>query len=837
MSSTDTTDRSIAPDREALSLMTKLKLDRFKLRKIKFVEEYTQIMTRINDSTMSSFDKVQLVSKSIENLFGGEGKTRYLKNLETILTISKANTSTTNDFLENFFQNLMKTIEGGKRRSEYNYLFGLIMSQWLSNQQDEFTPIEVTSNDESLLTNEQLKAIIFDKPQLDLDKWRYFLEKNLLSKKAFEKLNLATEKFSKSLLMEKVSSADVQRAIDGVINGGSLDDYRKRLLMKMRLEKNTLDEFASSLNLMIADLADWNWPIEGVRGVFRRNLVGKYRCYYEENFLTAIFLEHIGLKWSYHFRDELELIFEFLTEKLEKNCSSNSIQDERINMQKDQYWMSALPDESHNESGMASYANVDSVDLKAKLLYLINVEIQLHQVLHPDTSFTVVSADLEWFGPSIPHEIILIFLEFCGVSQIWLNFFDRFLKQPIYYKPGESIRQRQRGVPIAHSISFLFSELMLSGMDLYVYQNTGIFNYRFHDDFWFFDSQSDKVTQAWTLMNEYAQITGLKFNEEKCGSVQILPSNITNQTDTLLPHRNVKWGLLTLQSTGRFVIHRETIIPFLDEMKVRLTNALTITEWINLYNQYIAFFMRNFGKCANILGIYHTQQMIETFQFIHQYVFSETNGNVLTILMNCIAKQFPDCMMNELCEAWFYWPIIHGGLNLKNIYLDLYSIHNQLLNKKMTTFDQLPERDIEKYAEIMEKYERGKIHRKNKSFKKYLHDDETLISFDEFIQRRESRISYWNDVYKEMLNTTPSLSPIMTDHHKDHIQLLQNTMTKTSSGKRYHAGTNYYLEWLVCFYSEQIESTFNQLDFIDPENVPVGLISLMQTTKINWNKE
>ncbi|CAF1173520.1 unnamed protein product [Adineta steineri] len=205
--------------------------------------------------------------------------------------------------------------------------------------------------------------------------------------------------------------------------------------------------------------------------------------------------------------------------------------------------------------------------------------------------------------------------------------------------------------------------------------------------------------------------------------------------------------------------------------------------------------------------------------------------------MNCIAKQFLDCMMNELCEAWFYWPIIHGGLNLKNIYLDLYSIHNQLLNKKMTTFNQLPERDIEKYAEIMEKYERGKIHRKDKSLKKYLHDDETLISFDEFIQRRETRISYWNDVYKEMLNTTPSLSPIMTDHHKDHIQFLQNTMTKTSSGKRYHAGTDYYLEWLVCFYSQQIESTFNQLDFIDPENVPVGLISLMQTTKINWNKE
>jgi hypothetical protein len=175
--------------------------------------------------------------------------------------------------------------------------------------------------------------------------------------------------------------------------------------------------------------------------------------------------------------------------------------------------------------------------------------MQLHQTIHPNNSFSVVCADLEWFGPSIPHKIVLIFLDMCGMPRIWLDFFDRFLKQPVFYKPDEPVRQRQRGVPISHSLSYLFSELLLFGMDLYVYQSTGIFNYRLHDDFWFFDADLSKVEQAWTLMNEYANMTGLKFNTEKSGSVQIQPSNIVDHsniqsTNSILPQKEVKWGLL-----------------------------------------------------------------------------------------------------------------------------------------------------------------------------------------------------------------------------------------------------------------------------------------------------
>jgi hypothetical protein len=499
---TNTKSVSMPPDREALSLMTKLKLDRFKLRKKKFEEEYTQVMVQKTDSKISLLDKIYMLVKSIESLFAEEGKERYLKNFDAILAISKANTSISNNLLENLYLQLMKIIVGGKKRSEYNYLFGLIMSQWLTeHKQDEFIPTEAQSNSsESILTNEQLEKYIFSQPELDLDQWRNFLQTKLFSfvdndqklKHAFEEFKLSTEKYGKMLLTGKVSSNDVYRAIQGLTNGDSLDEYRKKLLIKLQLDENVINEFASSLTLMISDLTDWKWSIEGVRGIFRRNIVGKYRCFYEEDFLTAIFLEHIGLMWSYHFKRELKQLFDIMTKKSRKNCSSKSIQHERL-MQQKEYWMGSLPDEFDSKSGLAYYTNTDTLDLKTKLFYLINVEIQLHQVLKPDASFSVVSTDLEWFGLSISHDIIQIFLQFCGMPQIWLDFSHRFLKQPVYYKPGEAIRQRQRGVPISHSLSFLFSELLLFGMDVYVYQSTGIFNYRLHDDFWFFHTESDKI--------------------------------------------------------------------------------------------------------------------------------------------------------------------------------------------------------------------------------------------------------------------------------------------------------------------------------------------------------
>ncbi|CAF1138474.1 unnamed protein product [Rotaria sordida] len=90
------------------------------------------------------------------------------------------------------------------------------MSQWLSEQKNEYISLEIKSTSKSLLTNEQLEKIIFNQSQLDLDQWH-----------AFIKFKNSTEEYGKLLLKEKISLNDIQQAIENLLNNNSLDEYRK----------------------------------------------------------------------------------------------------------------------------------------------------------------------------------------------------------------------------------------------------------------------------------------------------------------------------------------------------------------------------------------------------------------------------------------------------------------------------------------------------------------------------------------------------------------------------------------------------------------------------------
>jgi hypothetical protein len=69
MNNTDSTMNSMPADRESLYLMTKLKLDRFKRRKINFDEEYAQIMKRVKAENITLANQVSILHEGIQKLF------------------------------------------------------------------------------------------------------------------------------------------------------------------------------------------------------------------------------------------------------------------------------------------------------------------------------------------------------------------------------------------------------------------------------------------------------------------------------------------------------------------------------------------------------------------------------------------------------------------------------------------------------------------------------------------------------------------------------------------------------------------------------------------------
>src|SRR5262249_41880239 len=60
-----------------------------------------------------------------------------------------------------------------------------------------------------------------------------------------------------------------------------------------------------------------------------------------------------------------------------------------------------------NQSYMAKRAvcppppRINPLNIKSQMLHLVCGEIKLNQILRPESTFTVVCSDLEWFGPSL----------------------------------------------------------------------------------------------------------------------------------------------------------------------------------------------------------------------------------------------------------------------------------------------------------------------------------------------------------------------------------------------------------------------------------------------------
>jgi len=350
------------------------------------------------------------------------------------------------------------------------------------------------------------------------------------------------------------------------------------------------------------------------------------------------------------------------------------------------------------------------------------------------------------------------------------------------------------------------------------------------------------------LMNEYAQMTGLKFHPKKSASIQILPEHAAQTTQlSSLPQNEFRWGFLTLKPNGRFVIDQESIKPYLDEMKTTLDHSTTIFEWINIYNKYVTFFMRNFGKCATVLGTFHVEQIIDTFQFIHRYVFEQTNGDVLVMLTKRLRDQFPESVTESIPEGCFYWPLKQGGLGLKNIYLDLYGLKTKLSSLTDRTFTTLPDKDVQEYDALLKEYDKAKKNYRSFSpssdflfISDYAKDHEKFIPFEEFISRRETHLYYWNDVYQNMSKVTTSVSPTETSQLREHLNIFkkisENISMVDQKGRYQDDVLSSYMKWLVFYYGGQIESSFGQVDFVDKESLPIRLINMLQQEEIDWDK-
>ena len=369
---------------------------------------------------------------------------------------------------------------------------------------------------------------------------------------------------------------------------------------------------------------------------------------------------------------------------------------------------------------------------------------------------------------------------FFGVSEQWLKFFKTFLRAPLRFKEGvgDELRIRQCGTPISYSLSVVMGEVILFCMDFAVNQKAdGMFLYRMHDDLWLWDSRHEKVAAGWREMDRYASIVGLKFNNTMTGSACI------GGTNPELPPGDVRWGFLKFDpKQGRFVINQRDVDREITELRRQLAATRSVFGWVNAYNKYMAYFVRNFGgRPAGCFGQPHTEDMINTLARIQRELFPGSEGGAVGHLRSMVRERFG---IRDPPQGYFYFPIGSGGLELQNPLIELLSIREKIIREPEAAFQEQIQKDVEVYQSLKEDLESLNINRRHGA-------EEEFPSFEDYISRRETRIDRWRTCYERLLNV-----PFVMDVNETPSihAALQGGDFRNGMG---WDNMNYYQKWMV----------------------------------------
>ncbi|GHJ90480.1 hypothetical protein NliqN6_6882 [Naganishia liquefaciens] len=507
---------------------------------------------------------------------------------------------------------------------------------------------------------------------------------------------------------QKVKSAMLTLARDARVYSA---DIRKQLVEESG-KPLVLSELAGALTQTWRSISTWQWPAEGVVQVPHTHLNGKQRAFLQIDIVLAILLQLIGDTWSAFYKVELETLrqnegWPFRAE-LQGAMTAEEEEDVRrqlelINLedplgkmrrgqfsdsgivaarrqafmkQGSQIFGSAYDGESSYDGGEAiskqpedPFASLlDSVrPAKAygDIFRLITTDIVLARNVAPSSDLTILHGDLQDYGQSVPHDVLLSTLSFFGMPPAWIQWYTTYLRVPLVQSNG-TIQISTRGTPFGQSCSTLADELLLVILDIALASTTNITAHRNHDDFWLWDLDREKMEHAWQIMQDFTARTGLGWNGTKTSCTVVKGTNSDEVTASTLPSRRLRWGILELGANGKWKIDPQLVDEQADAAvsEIQSGQSGSFLGKIGVVNKYQAYLIRNSGAPT---GFNVCEYLEIVRQVLTQFEERLTNGMGLDQLLHKLyIESFPNAEETDAHEVIRIWPLRLGGFGFQS---------------------------------------------------------------------------------------------------------------------------------------------------------------------------
>ncbi|KAK0673475.1 hypothetical protein QBC41DRAFT_126027 [Cercophora samala] len=742
---------------------------------------------------------------------------------------------------------------------------------------------------------DKFESVVFEPLETSDDEIRKFLDRlfpDEKSLKALEELRKAVAGKTASFMSQPspFDEKSLTNCIKGLLTEDILSDEKQAILQDFLESEVAQAEIADVLNMRFSDIKQWQWDAgkDGIRVIPRAGLNGKYRVWADDDILQMIFVQYIGVKLCNIIKPALKTFMRAVCKRnLDNNTvpspaeserrryyineyrTSHNVETIRMDDYMKTFFLSQLPD---TECDMNRYDDDDDSDssdddsdqdpdtstakksgIKQQLLRRLTTELLLHRVrgvtseTHQNAGNPValVQTDLQWYGTGLSHSTIYSVMRYIGFGQDWIDFFKKYLEAPLNLdtasdnRPQLGPRTRKRGVPMAHASEKLTGELVLFFMDIAVNRETGILLYRLHDDIWLLGEPA-RAAEAWKCMQSFAQVFGLEFNKSKTGSIY-LPgtTNKDSKVSDTLPTGPVSIGFLQLsQETGRWTIDQKLVFAHVDQLKKQLDECKSVLSWVQTWNSCIGrFFSHTFGEPAFCFGREHVNEVLDTYAKMLQRLFPAANGaqgSVVEHLKSLLRDRFG---ASDLPDAFIFLPEQLGGLGLRNPFVSLFLIRNDVTQTPDEILDEYLEWEHESYVE------RKKVFKDENDKFRYQRlvsilapqelsettsikesEQDTFFSLDEFCRFRERTQSKYCAVY-ERLQSVP---------HTEDIRLSTDVSRRLRDFLADNVEFDSEKKWFLQLYAEELLRDFGSLNLVDKQFLPVGVLAMMRGKKVSW---
>lgn len=517
--------------------------------------------------------------------------------------------------------------------------------------------------------------------------------------------------------------------------------------------------------------------------------------------------------------------------------------------------------------------------IKQQLLRHLTAELIVHRlrdVTHetregPGHGVALVQTDLQWYATGLSHSTIFALMRYVGFGQDWIDFFKKYLESPLNLdaasddRPQLGPRIRKRGVPMAHASEKFTGELVLFFMDLAVNRDTGILLYRLHDDIWLV-GQPERSAQAWLCMQSYAKVFGLDFNKAKTGSVYLPGSAKRDEVIAkMLPAGPVKIGFLCLDPvTGKWAIDQKLVVAHVDQLKKQLTECTSVLSWVQTWNSCIGrFFSHTFGEPARCFGREHIDEILNTYQTMLRRLFPGSDGKEGSVVehsklskrhiptprpcyaVSLIHHLLPVKQMiqtrfgvSNLPDSFVYLPEQLGGLGLRNPFVGLFLVRNNITETPEEIIEEYFKTEREEYLDDRKAFEstnetvrRRRLHRiypdgesgKPRAVTEL--DMSAFFSLEEYSRFRERQSPRFFLTFEKLICVPETQEIALSKEVESGLREFLADSVRLDAEKK----------WFLQLYAKELQEDFGGLSLVDKQFLPVGVLTMMRGKKVSWN--